>query len=312
MIIKPPRLRKGDMIGIVAPSGPVQMQKLQKGIEYLKNNGFAVSLGKYTVRNTGYLAGTDRERLEDFTKMIVDPNVKAVFFARGGYGIQRILHLVDYNLIKNNPKIIVGYSDATAIQLAIFQRTKVVTFSGPMVATDFCADSIPNKTETHLWELLNKIPNAKLFHTYNSEDLEVVHPGSAEGHLLCGCLSVILGCLGTSYCPEFYGAILVLEDIGEEEYKIDRAFTTLRHHEIFQKINGLVLGRFVQSEQPSGETGTININDIVKPLAQEFNVPTLTNFDYGHVPAKLTLPIGVKVKIDTNRKSFAMLEHAVH
>ena len=83
MIIKPPRLRKGDMIGIVAPSGPVQMQKLQKGIEYLKNNGFAVSLGKYTVRNTGYLAGTDRERLEDFTKMIVDPNVKAVFFARG-------------------------------------------------------------------------------------------------------------------------------------------------------------------------------------------------------------------------------------
>ena len=312
MIIKPPRLCNGDKIGVVAPGGPVQMQKLQKGIEYLKNKGFDVSVGKYLVNNTGYLAGTDKERLEDFTNMIVDPNVKAIFFARGGYGTQRILHLLDYDLVKNNPKIIVGYSDATALQLAIYHRTNLVTFSGPMVATDFCADTIPKETETHLWELLNKIQNAHCFHSYNSGDMTVLQPGYAEGPLICGCLSVLLGCLGTSFCPDFHGAILVLEDIGEDEYKIDRAFTTLRHHGIFQKINGLIIGRFVQSEHASGEAGNLDIKNIVKPLAKEFDIPTLSDFNYGHVPKKLTLPIGAAAKMDTYRKTFELLEHAVN
>ncbi len=310
-IIKPSRLQKGDTIGIVAPSGPVQKQMLDKGVHYLESKGFEIVLGNNVHKCKDYLAGSDEERLRDFMAMFSDSSINGIFIARGGYGSSRLLHRIDYDCIRDNPKILVGYSDATALQMALYSKAGIITFSGPMVAIDFGMGEIPVNSESHFWDLLYNNQRANHLHDYNSHELSVVNEGCVEGPVICGCLSVFLNCLDTPYCPDLNGAILVLEDIDEDLYKIDRAFTALQHRGVFRKINGLVLGHFNNSNIQNKDMSGCIIENIVKPLLQEFNVPALANLDYGHIPGKLTLPNGVHAKIDTNKKIFDLLENSV-
>jgi len=311
-ISKPPKLKLGDTIGIIAPGGPVIPSLLNRGIRYLKNCGYDVQIGKFIYEKRGYLAGNDADRVNDFHDMLSDPLIKAIIFARGGYGSLRLLPLINYNLIRQNPKILVGFSDITALQFAVLRKTRLVTFSGPMAAVDFGETSVNEATGDHLWSVLSGEDKANDLYKYNSGRLNTLHPGRAKGPLICGCLTVIASCVGTRYCPDFTGAILVLEDIGEEPYKLDRAVTTLNLHGVFDRISALVLGSFVNCNGSKDGEKNITIYDIIKPITEGKDIPTLINLSYGHIPEKLTLPVGVSASIDTADGTFVLDEFAVN
>lgn len=312
IISKPPKLKIGDSIGIVAPGGPVKPSLLNRGIRYLKSCGYDVRIGKFVYEKKGYLAGNDTDRVNDFHDMLSDPRIKAIIFARGGYGSLRLLPLINYKLIRKHPKILVGFSDITALQFAVFRKSRLVTFSGPMAAVEFGVATVNKTTGDHLWSVLSGEERANDLYKYNSGTLDTLHPGRAKGTLICGCLTVIASCVGTRYCPDFTGAVLVLEDIGEEPYKLDRAVTTLKLHGVFDRISALVLGSFVNCKGSKVGEKNITICDIIKPISESKDIPTLINLSYGHITEKITLPVGVSASIDTADGTFVLNEFAVN
>jgi len=310
-VIKPPRLHSGDTIGVIAPGSPVNHVLVARGTAYLEELGYTIRTGKYLFGEKGYLAGSDWERADDVHRMFFDSDIKAIILARGGYGSVRLLELLDYDIIRNNPKIFSGYSDATSLQCALLKRAGLITFSGPMVAQDFGSDSVDSATSGHFWDVLTGKPEAGNFAEYFPDDFEVLYPGSAEGRIICGCLTVLTGITGTAYCPDLNNAILILEDIGEEPYRLDRAFMTLKHHGVFEKISGLVLGQFVDCRASKQHDRHISVPDIVAPIVRELRIPTMANLSYGHISGKLTIPFGSTAVIDTESRAFHLTESAV-
>jgi muramoyltetrapeptide carboxypeptidase len=311
-IIKPQKLNPGDTIGIVSPASPVYGEKLErfeKGVRYLQNRGYTIKIGQFARRSFGYLAGTDDERLDDLMSMFADTNVKAIFTTRGGFGSIRLLDKIDYDIIRNNPKILMGYSDITALQLAILAKSNLVSFSGPMVAPEFGVDLDPI-TEKYCWSVLEYSKEI----AFESSELKtnILKTGIAQGPLLGGTLSIICSLLGTSYLPSFQNAILVLEDIGEDEYKIDRYFSQLKLAGIFNQISGLVLGNFTNCKSnPNSETPTRSLDDIIRDFISEMNMPVLGNFNFGHERKKFTLPIGIQAELNCEQGVLRLLEPGV-
>ena len=227
-IIKPRKLNQGDVIGIVSPASSAQDSSiLEKGIRYLEKNGYRVEIGKSVGRINGYLAGTDNERVDDLNQMFKNKNVKAIFCVRGGYGATRILDQVNYKLIRNNPKIFVGYSDITSLQMAIYKKSGLVTFAGPMITSDF-ADEIDPFTEEFFWKLITSKKKIGRISFPDLNKLPAIHKGSAIGRILGGNLAVFASLIGTPYFPELKDHILMLEDIDELPYRIDRMLNQLR------------------------------------------------------------------------------------
>ena len=226
-IIKPPRLHKGGVIGLVAPaSTPSSEEHIEKGATYLEQLGYRVKFGKHIRNTNGYLAGTDEERAADFNTMVRDKDVKAIFAIRGGYGTPRILRMIDYRSLRQNPKIIAGYSDITALQLAIFRKTGLVTFSGPMTGSDMWKDFDPY-TEEHFWQLLTSTKKIGLLKNSIDEPLKILKIGKARGRLLGGNLSLLACLMGTPFLPNMRGSILFLEDVEEAPYRVDRMLAQL-------------------------------------------------------------------------------------
>ena len=184
--IKPKKLVNGDVIGIISPaSSPSNLEKIEKGVNYLEKLGYRVEIGENVGKEHGYLAGTDEERLSDFHAMFKNKNVKAIFSVRGGYGSGRLLDKIDYNLIKKNPKIFVGYSDITAMQMAILKKTGLVTFAGPMLATDF-SDKINEYAEENFWNVLTHSKKIGKLTNPRDEKFYILNPGIGEGQILGG------------------------------------------------------------------------------------------------------------------------------
>lgn len=306
MVIIPKRLEKDDTIGVVGPSSPMIKERLAKGIRYLQKCGYRVKLGKHVYDEHGYLAGIDSARAHDVNQMFLDPDVAALFCTRGGYGTPRLLDLVDYQVIRNNPKIFVGYSDVTALQLAIFAKTHVVTYSGPMVAVEM-GKGIHPFTETHFWRITTKPEAGTMLEGYHNP-LKRYKRGKAEGVLLGGCLSIICTLLGTPFLPDFRNAILFLEDIGEEPYKIDRHLTQLKLAGILDQINGIVLGQFEDCE-PKTQGPNLTLEQIIQDLTSDLDIPIVGELPYGHIDEKYTLPIGVQVYVDGENGYLEILEN---
>jgi len=228
-IVKPPRLRRGDVIGLIAPASPLKNAgRIEASVRYLERLGYRIQLGRHVTERHGYLAGTDAQRAADLNAMLGDPQVRAVFALRGGYGTPRLLPWVDYRAVRRQPKILVGYSDLTALQLALFRRTGLVTFSGPMLGADL-RPSLDPYTEEHFWRLLTSRRTAGALSNPRNRPLIVRRPGRAEGRLLGGNLSLLVSSLGTSFSPDYRDALLVLEDVDEHLHRLDRMFTQLRN-----------------------------------------------------------------------------------
>lgn len=309
--IKAPQLRPNDCIGLIAPaSTPPAEERIEKGVEYLERRGYRVKVGAHVREQYGYLAGTDDVRAADFNAMVKDKSVKAIFCIRGGYGTPRLLGRIDYAALRRNPKIIVGYSDVTALQLAIFRKTGLVTFSGPMSGVEMWKGMDPY-TEEHFWRQITSKTKIGPLPNPPEEELCIHRKGTATGLLLGGNLSLLVCLIGTPYLPNLAKSILVLEDVEEEPHRLDRMWTTVENSGISRRISGLVLGLFTDCEPVDKTKPYLTAEEVLAEIPPKMKCPTMSNFRYGHVPRKMTLPLGVKAKLDTKKGVLEVLEGGV-
>ncbi|MCI0513653.1 LD-carboxypeptidase [candidate division KSB1 bacterium] len=307
MPLYPPMLRPGARIGIVAPaSKPLDLEKFQRGITYLETKGFTPVVAPHVLDEYGYLAGRDADRAADLNAMFADPKIDAIICARGGYGTPRLLERLDYDVIRNNPKIFVGYSDISALQQAIYSQTELITFSGPMVAVEMGA-GIDALTETYFWSLLMNRQAIYPLTDPRIAAFEVYKAGAAAGPLIGGCLSVFAPLIGSRFMPDYQGAILVLEDIDEPYYGIDRLFCQLKAVRILDQVQAIVIGQFLECEPKDPQKPTLRLPQIIEDLLGDLSIPIITNFAYGHGPLKFTIPWGANARLDTRTGTFEIV-----
>lgn len=307
-ISKPPRLCRGDVIGICAPAGPIlDKRKFECGLRYLEQLGYRVLLGKHVYKQNGYLAGTDTQRAGDLNTFFENKHVKAIFCARGGFGVQHILPLLDYRLIRRNPKIVVGYSDITALHLALLSKTGLTSFSGPMVVE--MPETFDKKSEEMFWRsMTSTMPLDPL-----SPTGEVLHHGTrtvASGRLVGGNLSLVAALAGTPYLPDMKGVVLSLEEIDERPYRVDRLLQQLKLSGVLRSAKGVLLGDFTDCTPVKGKP-SLTLPEIFRQTFESYQIPVLSGFRYGHVRHSLTLPVGIRVRIDGMKNRMDFLEAAV-
>jgi muramoyltetrapeptide carboxypeptidase len=308
-IIKPKALKQGDVIGITAPaSPPTSEDALSRGIRYLEQLGYRIEVGSNIFKKRGYLAGTDKERAADLHSLFANKHVKAIFLARGGYGCGRLLPLLDYKLIRNNPKVILGYSDFTALSLAIFSQTGLVTFTGPMVASDM-AEGLQRDTEERLWQTLTSTKSMTSLKVLRKNRIKI-NDGKSSGRLFGGNLSLTVSLLGTQYFPNEKNYIWLLEDIDERPYRIDRMLHQLKNAGVLKRTRGIVLGEFVDCI-PQPNKPTLTLREVFNDAFARSLFPVLGYIHYGHIKNPMTLPIGTRVSLDTTKGEFSFLEGAV-
>ena len=280
-------LKKGDLIGIIAPASPQHNQsKLEAGIRYLEGLGYRIEVTNLALKKfDDYLAGTDQERANDLQRMFERKDISAIFCARGGYGTMRILDLIDYKLISRNPKIFVGFSDTTALQSVLFKRARLVTFMGAMPGVDF--SEFDAESEEMFWRCLTS--TKPLGEVNQSEPLEILCKGIANGPLICGNLSLFAAMCGSSYLPSLRDSILLIEDIGEDPYRIDRMLMQLELNGWWKKLSGLCFGRFTQENLRPTSHPSRDMDDVVRDFARRSRLPALGNILFGHQAKKLTL-----------------------
>jgi len=299
--IKPKKLAKKSVIGLISPaSSPEDHTQINNGVKYLEGLGFRVKIGKNAGKQNGYLAGSDEDRAKDLHDMFRDKNVSAIICIRGGYGAFRLLDLIDYKLIKNNPKIFVGFSEITALQIAILQKTGLITFAGPMLAPNF-SEMISEFTEEYFWRSLSsnkKIGRVKLPDNFK---LPGINKGGASGRIIGGNLAVFAALLGTEFFPDLKNKILLLEDIGEVPYKIDRLMNQLRLAKVFKKISGMILGRFVDCYDHDPSKKTLTLGEVMDSYLHKLSIPIVYTFPHGHVDDMVTIPIGINVKLNATK-----------
>lgn len=293
-ILKPPRLRKGDTIGLISPaSPPSSSEKIEKSVRYLEGLGYRTTVGAHAMDQNGYLAGSDQHRADDFNRMVRDKTVKAVFALRGGYGTPRILPLIDYTSARKNPKIIVGYSDLTALQLALYRKTGLVTYSGPMAAVEMW-NSIDPYTEEHFWRILTTASPPGILPPPHDSPPVIHHPAKVTGRILGGNLSLLISLLSTPFSPRYKGALLLLEEVDEAPHRIDRMLTQLFNAGILGDIKGLLFGQFTDCIPADPSKPFLSTDQVLADAVARLPIAVLTNLCYGHVPKKLTIPIGVR------------------
>ncbi|MCE0483389.1 MAG: LD-carboxypeptidase [Methylacidiphilales bacterium] len=295
-ILFPRKLRQGDTIGLAAPaSPPEQADKIDEVIARFTACGFRLKLGRNLRQRTGYLAGSDKERAADINTLFADRKVDAVFALRGGYGSCRILPLLDYKMIRANPKPFIGYSDITAMHNAILRKSGLITFHGSNASSAF---------ETDNAKICRKIlmePAAKngtiLFSRETTRSIKTVVAGKISGRLIGGNMTCLLRLLGTPYAPDFRRVILFLEDTGEKAYRVDGLFCHLRLAGITEQIGGLILGQFDHPD-PGEEK---RVQEVLRHEAKRIGVPAIVGAPIGHFAGQVIIPHGIHAAFDATK-----------
>lgn len=284
-------LREGATIGLVSPATTVSYEAIEWAKENVLKLGFNYKLGRNAHRQYGYFAGTDEQRAADINAMFADKNVDAIWCLKGGWGCARILDLLDFDLIRANPKIIIGYSDITSLLNAINSQTNMMTFHGPNAIYGESEYS-----EKYLFDILMNRENTVI---YNHEDAEVktITGGKAKGALVGGNLTVITSIIGSPYLPSFKNKILFLEDVSEPAYKVDRMMTQLTISGLLSQVKGVVFGT---CSKCVGSEEAFTVEQIIHQHLKPLNVPAFSGASIGHILHKMTLPIGGQVIIDAD------------
>ncbi len=313
--VRPGRLRPGDTVGLVNPAGAVwEPVRIEIVAESLAALGFKTKRGKHLLERRGYFAGTDEQRAADLNAMFTDPEVRAIHCVRGGWGCARILPLLDWRAIAKNPKILVGFSDITALLLSLHARTGLVTFHGPVAASQWNPFNVGylkrvlQEAEAATFENLKEIDEDDLVVTQNR--VQTIHPGTARGRLLGGNLTVLTSLLGSGYLPDWDGCILFLEDIEEAPYRIDRMLTQLRLAGILQKARAVIWGNCSDCDPGEGY-GSLTVTDVLHDHLRPLGVPVWQGAMIGHIERQFTLPVGTEVEVDAAAGTIRMLEPAV-
>ncbi len=297
---KPPRLKPGARIGVVAPAGCVEPDAVRRGIEAIEAEGFEVELGAAIYARKGYLAGSPAERAEDLIRFFRRPDIDAIFCARGGFGSIQLLPHLSSELI-NRPKIFAGYSDITILLNWLYQSCGMVTFHAPMVAEDI-ARGLTDQAKACFWRVL-------------SGDLDSwsvcldapVRPGVAEAEMVGGCLSMLVTTLGTPYQIDTRGKLLFMEDVGERPYRLERMLTHLKMAGMLDQVAGVVFGDFTGCD---GD-GPRGIDQIIAELFRDAPYPVVMGIRAGHGQENLALPFGARMRLDGGNSTLALLETPV-
>ena len=310
VLVKPSRLLAGSQVAIVAPASNLKSNYLASGIAELERLGFRVRHRSDILEKARYTAGSDQRRADELMEAFADPEVKAVWAARGGYGVMRILNLLDEELLRANPKVFIGYSDMTALHLYLYQRFGWVTFHGPMAAKDFAGGTEHYDRETLLAAIAETAPMGEI----TSAKTEILHRGSGQpvsGRLLGGCLSLIAAMMGTPDELDTRGAILFLEDTGTRPYAIDRMLQQLRLAGKFDDVRGIVFGEMTDCVQHAEQS--YSIQEVLAECTADLGVPVLFGLPSGHSPVgNLTLPLGVRATLDAEKSAVIIDEAAVY
>lgn len=313
-IIKPRRLAAGDTVALVAPaSATFETTDLDIAKESLEALGLKVALGGHLLDRHGYLAGQDRDRARDINRFFADPGVKAVLPIRGGWGSSRLLPHLDFEQIRRNPKVVLGFSDITALLLAIFAKTGLVTFHGPngMGRWDaFSADWVRRVLFDGQAVTMENPADRGEFLAQTENRIQTITPGVARGRMLGGNLTVLTAIVGSSYLPDWDGAILFLEDVGEDIYRVDRMMTTLKLAGILDRISGFVFGTCSECEPGEG-FGSLTLEEVFNDHVKPLGVPAWRGAMIGHRMPQFTIPVGIQVEIDAAAGRIRMLEPAV-
>ncbi len=302
-IVPPRRLRAGDRVGLVAPASPPEEAAIELALANVRALGLEPVLGERARDRCGYLAGTDAARASDFNRMARDPQIRAIFALRGGYGAMRLLDALDYDALARDPKIVMGYSDCTAILNAVTCRSGIVTLHGPVAGASWDG-ALRARLERALFD-------ARPLEPMRAEAPQRIVTGRAKGRLFGGNLALVAALCGTRYAIPARDALLFLEEIGEAPYRIDRMLTTLRLAGTLERAAGIVAGAFVECDDPRAPAASATANDAVAERLRAAGRPALGGAPFGHIASPWVLPIGVLAELDVEAGTLAQLEAAV-
>jgi len=314
-LIKPARLKNGDTIALVTPGSYITQQEKEESINNLRSLGFNVIYSDRLMQKNGYFSATDRERAADLNEMFERKDVQGIMCARGGYGCARILPYLDYDLIEDNPKALIGFSDVTALQYAIFNNTGLITFHGPVSISTFSSFSNKNFRNVLLYpsdEL--ELENSKTGNNYNPYGISVIADGKAEGELVGGNLSIVVSLIGTEYDLDFSNKIVFLEEFIEEPYRIDRMLTQMIQAGKLENAAGIALGVFKLCEPNKTNPAfkdSFSLMEVLKDRLGNLGIPVIYGLSFGHIADKFTLPFGGKAELNTEPKRLKLIESAV-
>ena len=314
-ILKPARLRSGMTVGLVTPASNVpENEELLAAMELVESLGFKAKPSENLFARTQYLAGTDEQRANDLNSMFGDSEVDAIFCVRGGYGSGRLLRDLDYDLIRNNPKILMGYSDITALLNSINLHSGLMTFHGPIAGSNFSEYSLDQFQRV----LVDPVSETRIAEpppfegspgvVERTNRLTPIVPGRAEGRLIGGNLSLMVTLMGTPYEPDFDDAILILEDVSEPPYSVDRMLTHLWLTGKLERLAGVALGKFTDDDYDSN---TFSMEEVLRDRFEPLGIPTLRGLMIGHVDDQTVVPIGAQARLDVDAGSLTLLEEAV-
>ncbi|BBF71455.1 muramoyltetrapeptide carboxypeptidase [Sphingomonas bisphenolicum] len=314
-LVKPPRLRAGDMVGLIEPAG---FSDDAFDLDLVKETILAMGLkpraAPHLAGRYGYLAGTDADRAADVNAMFADPQVRAVFAVRGGWGCARILPRLDFAAIRKNPKLLVGFSDITALHLAFAAKAGFTTIHGPNAASSWGAFS---------WDAFRAVAFDAATPTFSTpvghDDrlaqrtgrIRTFRPGVARGRLLGGNLTVLAALMGTAYLPDFTGAILFIEDVSEQPYRIDRMLTQLSLAGILGKLAGVAFGQCTDCGPGGASYGGFTLSEVLQQHLEPLGIPAFQGGQFGHVANQYSLPLGVAAEMDAEAGTIRLLEAAV-
>lgn len=304
-IVKPPRLRAGDKVGLVSPAGPMaNAADLNTAIDQLRAVGLEAVAGKHVLDRTAYLAGSDEARASDLNGFARDPLIRGIFATRGGYGTMRILDAIDYDAFKRDPKVVLGFSDITALINAITARTGLVTFHGPVAAYS-------TYTPTVVREMQALLIDAQAPGTLRNATTSTIVAGTARGRLAGGNLTLIGSLIGTPYAIPVDGNILLIEDVHENPYQIDELLTTLLLGGVLQRAAGVAVGVIVEPDRKESEGPSPDLMFALRDRLGAAKRPAVQGMQFGHIPDQWVLPIGLEATLDANAGTLTIDEAAV-
>ena len=315
-MLKPPALLVGDTIAFCAPSGFLDSVRMSLAKTRLEEKGFHIIREDSIYRRWGYLAGTDAQRASELMSYFKDKSVRAIFPGTGGYGSTRILSMLDYDIIKSNPKIFIGFSDITALHIAFNQLANLITFHTPNPMYGLGSKKgLDPISELYFWSLLmNSDDNYEIpFDLYgDSLKVQTMVPGIASGKLVGGNLSLICSTMGSVYEAKTMGSILFIEDVGEAPYRIDRYLSELKLAGKLDLVNGIIIGRFSRRETEAPDRSTdFQMHQVFQQYFSKMKVPVIFNFPSGHGSKNVSLPLGCIVEINTDDEIFKVLESPI-
>ncbi|MEQ6353889.1 LD-carboxypeptidase [Lysinibacillus sp. M3] len=310
-MIRPKALKKGDTIGLISASGATPPEKFLPAVKSIEKLGFKVVAGETCSARHGYLAGSDELRASEVNQMFRDPTIDGIFCIRGGYGATKILPLLDFDMIKANPKVFAGYSDVTALHIAFNQRCGFVTYHTPMPSTEF----IRPEMDPYTWNFFIESVTATERTDYCLENppgrtMTTLVAGKATGQLIGGNLTLVTASLGTSYEIDTKGKILFLEEVDESEHRVDRMLTQLKLAGKLDEVAGILLGAWTNCspEKPKYPEHSLSLQTIFQEILGPFNKPIIKDITCGHILPTMSLPLGRTITMDTENQMIKVIE----